>query len=189
MKVISLLQPWATLVVIGAKKIETRSWNTNYRGPLLIHASKKMDGLQKALCETVPFKTALETVEELPLGQIIGSVHIEHVLTTEKVEKMEVFRFGGSTKWSITEQEKAFGDYGTGRYAWMLSNPVHFTEHRIQIKGSLGLWEFDERICLQCGCTENDACFNIDHGPCWWVGQCLCSHCKLGINKKETPVV
>jgi activating signal cointegrator 1 len=40
MKAITLTQPWATLVAIGAKRIETRSWPTNYRGPLAIHAAK-----------------------------------------------------------------------------------------------------------------------------------------------------
>ena len=39
MKVLTLTQPWATLVAIGAKRIETRSWATKYRGPLLIHAA------------------------------------------------------------------------------------------------------------------------------------------------------
>ena len=39
MKVITLTQPWATLVAIGAKRIETRSWPTRYRGPLAIHAA------------------------------------------------------------------------------------------------------------------------------------------------------
>lgn len=39
MKVISIMQPWATLIVLGHKKIETRSWNTKYRGEILIHAS------------------------------------------------------------------------------------------------------------------------------------------------------
>jgi hypothetical protein len=38
MKALSLTQPWASLVVAGAKKLETRSWPTYYRGPLLIHA-------------------------------------------------------------------------------------------------------------------------------------------------------
>lgn len=38
MKAITLMQPWATLVAIGAKRLETRSWSTNYRGPLAIHA-------------------------------------------------------------------------------------------------------------------------------------------------------
>ena len=40
MKALSLTQPWATLVVIGAKRIETRFWHTSYVGPLLIHAAK-----------------------------------------------------------------------------------------------------------------------------------------------------
>ena len=47
MKVISVLQPWASLIVMGAKKIETRSWQTKYTGELLIHASlgKSREGL------------------------------------------------------------------------------------------------------------------------------------------------
>ena len=44
MKVLSLLQPWATLVVMGIKQIETRSWSTAHRGTLLIHASKGRAG-------------------------------------------------------------------------------------------------------------------------------------------------
>ncbi len=41
MKAITLWQPWASLIAIGAKKIETRSWATKYRGPLAIHAAIK----------------------------------------------------------------------------------------------------------------------------------------------------
>src|SRR5690348_17556570 len=40
MKALTLTQPWASLVAIGAKRIETRSWSTSYRGPLAIHAAK-----------------------------------------------------------------------------------------------------------------------------------------------------
>ena len=39
MKVLSLTEPFATLIKEGKKKIETRSWQTNYRGELYIHAS------------------------------------------------------------------------------------------------------------------------------------------------------
>ena len=39
MKAISIRQPWAWLIVNGYKDIENRSWNTKYRGPVLIHAS------------------------------------------------------------------------------------------------------------------------------------------------------
>jgi hypothetical protein len=43
-KVLTLHQPWATLVALGVKTIETRSWSTNYRGPLLIHAGVRGPG-------------------------------------------------------------------------------------------------------------------------------------------------
>lgn len=41
MKAISLWQPWATLFATEIKKYETRSWATNYRGPIAIHAAKR----------------------------------------------------------------------------------------------------------------------------------------------------
>ena len=42
MKALSIRQPWAWLIVNGHKHIENRSWRTNFRGPVLIHASKGM---------------------------------------------------------------------------------------------------------------------------------------------------
>lgn len=35
------------------------------------------------------------------------------------------------------------------------------------------------RTCRACGCTETCACVNDVDGPCWWVGEDLCSHCQL----------
>lgn len=43
LKAISILQPRASLIACGAKKIETRGWSTSYRGPIAIHAGKKFD--------------------------------------------------------------------------------------------------------------------------------------------------
>ncbi len=43
MKVLTLKQPWATLVAEGIKKYEFRSWKTNYRGKILIHAGTGID--------------------------------------------------------------------------------------------------------------------------------------------------
>ena len=40
-KVLSIIEPWATLIKEKKKYIETRTWKTNYRGELYIHASKK----------------------------------------------------------------------------------------------------------------------------------------------------
>lgn len=41
MKALTVWQPWASLVALGKKRIETRSWSTSYRGRLLIHAAKR----------------------------------------------------------------------------------------------------------------------------------------------------
>ncbi|CAH0257537.1 hypothetical protein SRABI96_03337 [Peribacillus sp. Bi96] len=43
MKVLSIIQPWASLFILGEVKYETRSWGTNYRGSLAIHTSHKVD--------------------------------------------------------------------------------------------------------------------------------------------------
>jgi hypothetical protein len=39
-KGLTLLQPWASLIALGVKTIETRSWSTSWRGGLVIHAGK-----------------------------------------------------------------------------------------------------------------------------------------------------
>lgn len=40
MKFLTIRQPWASLISLGVKRIETRSWSTSFRGPLAIHAGK-----------------------------------------------------------------------------------------------------------------------------------------------------
>lgn len=158
MKVLSLLQPWASLVVIGAKRIETRSWNTKYRGPLLIHASLGKSG--RSIAKEYPFKDFMPkgdyvpptsvfstpyykvNFDALPFGAIIGQVELIHTEVSEQLIGRDVYHYGSSHKWTMTEQEKAFGDYSPGRYGWLLSNPIQFPVI-IPAKGSLSLWEFD----------------------------------------------
>jgi len=43
MRVLTIKQPWARLIVIGEKLVENRGWATSYRGPLVIHAGKSWD--------------------------------------------------------------------------------------------------------------------------------------------------
>lgn len=202
MKVLSLLQPWATLVVIGAKKIETRSWNTNYRGPVLIHASKKkLPELLKLQC-TWSFDAAFHSLggtmspgakvdftRDLPFGAIIGMTEITDCRPTDSftVKELDSKRYPqGRINDCWTERQ--LGDYSPGRYGWLLSNPVLF-KSVIPVKGSLGLWEYNgplpevdslqERTCRICGCTENDCrqCVEKTGHPCHWVSADLCSAC------------
>jgi hypothetical protein len=58
MKSITIIQPWATLIALGEKKYETRGWPTKHRGPLAIHAGKKID---KEACEEPEIKLGMVT--------------------------------------------------------------------------------------------------------------------------------
>lgn len=200
MKVLSLKQPYATLVCIGAKKIETRSFETSYHGKILIHASKAMPAEYKKLATTSkPFVNALKGIEELQLGKIIGMVTINGIIKTEDVDEFtyedEHLRWydpkiknehARNEDWGRRlEIEKAFGDYSLGRFGWDLLEPVMFTNFT-QFTGGLGFTkEFEDRICCMCGCTEMNcpACVEkLGHG-CSWVNHkkgnelFLCSAC------------
>ena len=133
MKVLSLLQPWATLVVKGAKKIETRTWTTSHRGELAIHASLGKKAADPA--KQKPFCKYIENFSELPFGAIIGKVRLVDVIRIDPFQNLD-----GLLK-MIDRDEKAFDDFTEGRYAWILEEPVAFQDV-IPVKGSLGVWEY-----------------------------------------------
>lgn len=143
MKVLTLIQPWATLIALGEKKVETRSWKTSYRGPLLIHAGKKAD---KEACEEYSIKGVLQlhgyTSENLPKGLIIAKCNlidcIEIDLGTDPQNRRAYLKNGGR----VQGNEYSFGDYTPGRYAWVLEN-IELLKQPIPAKGKLSLWEFD----------------------------------------------
>ena len=125
MKCLSLTQPWATLVVSGAKKFETRSWTTTYRGPLLIHAAKVMP---KSACSFAWDCMMDKRPWQLPRGAIIGRVVLKNIYPTEEVAP------------TLTSRELLYGDYTPGRWAWELADAEMF-EQPIPYKGSLRLFE------------------------------------------------
>jgi hypothetical protein len=155
MKVLSLTQPWATLVAIGAKTIETRSWPTNYRGPLAIHAAKGLPGGLKALRQIVmrpwfypvivaALPSHLDTSQGvapdtlirylLPLGQIIATCTLD-----------DCFQFTRESTAEISVQEMAFGNYAPGRYGLRLGN-IRQLDAPIPARGSLGLWNYEGEL-------------------------------------------
>jgi hypothetical protein len=134
MRVLSLTQPWASLVCLGAKRYETRSWQSWYTGPLLIHASKAYPRWAKELEKYDPYYSALRAHgvydPSLSCGQIIGCCDLKRCFRTEDVRD------------SLDDKELAFGDYSDDRFAWKLDNGS-FLPKPIPAKGALGLWEFD----------------------------------------------
>ncbi len=142
MKVLSLLQPWATLVMLGAKQFECRSWQTAYRGPLLIHASaKKPSGRAKLFFEQSEyFKKYITDMDQLPYGSLIAEVKLTQIYKTAwLVQNLEMF---SPTNW---QQEFAFDDYAPNRYAWKFEEPRKL-DFFLPTKGTLGLWEYNGLI-------------------------------------------
>lgn len=172
MKALSLLQPWATAVVQGHKSWETRSFKTNYRGKLLIHASKKWTKAQDILLRTDPFNKFLKPPYSFPVGMIIGSVDLVDCIPTEDWFEMTI-----REKWNTTQMldNKGFGNFDAGRFAWHLQNPVEF-KHPVPAPGALGIWNFQQ--CRECGCSWFDPCINEKAGcSCSWAEPDLCSFC------------
>ena len=134
MKIISIAQPYATLISIGAKKIETRSWQIRHRGPLGIHASYAFPQEAKNLCLTEPFKSVLmkagyKSFKSFPLGQILATVKLVDCLDISHARQR------------TDPQEFAFGDYLPGMWGWVLEDVYAFPSP-IKARGKLGLWDY-----------------------------------------------
>ncbi len=156
MKALTLTQPWASLVSIGAKHIETRSWFTPYRGPLAIHAAKGFPRWAQDMCEAEVFRHALVTGGEAvaePKSSLPRSVVL---CTCTLVDCLPMASFGclpgvfDDYPDLDTPEERAFGDFdvfdsesGRRRYAWILES-VKPLPVPVSAKGALGLWEWLE---------------------------------------------
>lgn len=135
MKALTLTQPWATLVAIGAKKIETRSWSTTYRGPLAIHSSKTFPKWAMELIAHDDYIAqalggAGYTIDRLPCGFVLCTVRLSsiHLITR--------------SSWP-SFPELAFGDYTPGRWAWRLAD-LKPLEQPVEATGRLGLWDWQK---------------------------------------------
>ncbi len=131
MKALSLYEPWATLIALGEKRYETRSWSTAYRGPLLICASKKRPPISKIigiLCR------ARITLNDLSPGRAVALVDLVHV-----------FHTGAWPVIDPGENEKFYGDFSPGRFAWKLEKLRRFVNPPL-IKGRQGLFEVDNNL-------------------------------------------
>lgn len=131
---LSFIQPYATAIMLGHKKIETRSFPTHYRGRIAVHASV---GFPKWAVEFAQTERAFGRIPaRIPLGQIVGLATIADCRHAEDMAP------------AISGLERLYGDYSFGRFAWVLCDIVAFPEP-IPCKGSLGLWKVPQEILEQ----------------------------------------
>ena len=126
MKVLTIKQPWATLIIQGDKRYEFGSWKTNYTGELLIHAGKSID-------KEAMFRLSKYLPNELPLGKILG-----------KVTLVKCIKCDDEFKKMCMEENKEIYAKSTfnEEYAWEMDNVEPFEKY-IEINGKLGLWNYD----------------------------------------------
>lgn len=125
MKVITLKQPWATLVAEGLKKYEFRSWKFNYRGEILIHAGKGID------------KEAMKKFEHLNLNY-------PHSKIIAKVKILDCIELNDEiNKKIIEENEFIYGHkYDRTGYAWKLELIERINDNK-KVSGKQGIWNLD----------------------------------------------
>lgn len=129
MKVLSIKEPFASLIKNKIKKIETRSWKTNYRGEIYIHAS---------LTYMNDFNDRLELMNlvknlDIKCGYIICKCNLVDCIymDNEFINKIKE-----------NHLEYICGEYKIGRYAWILDN-IEVLDNPIMAKGKLGIWNYD----------------------------------------------
>jgi hypothetical protein len=153
-RALSVIEPWASLISCQAKTYETRSWTTSRRGILAIHASRNMpawavefarqDIVTGPLCRAgiLPgrldpwqYNTAACFRDHLPLGCIVAVAEL--VVCVRTIDCV-----------SISSQERAFGDYSPGRWAWQLAG-VRRLREPISCRGALSLWAVSNDVVEQ----------------------------------------
>lgn len=123
MKAITIKQPWASLIVHDIKDIENRTWKTNFRGRVLIHAG--IARVNNSLIPKPAFSDdkvcAIIGEMVLPQSTIIGSVEIVDCVQNHP---------------SIWAEK--------GVWNWVLANPILFDKPIENVKGKLSFWDYPD---------------------------------------------
>lgn len=130
MKALTLTQPWATLVALGHKAVETRSWRTSYRGPIAIHAAKGFPAHARTFAEEERAIGRLPA--RIPRGAVVCIIDLVACQPTQDV----ALRISGL--------ERHLGDYTPGRWAWQFDPAsLRTLNDPLAAKGAQRLWEWE----------------------------------------------
>jgi hypothetical protein len=157
MRAITLWQPWASAIAVGAKRIETRHWPTSYRGPLAIHAAKRCVksemigyGSSSAWCGALAptgkkLRDGQDLRDLLPFGAIVATCDLIDCRTTDSFTQADLDtarRPQGATDDTYAWTERTMGNFAPGRYGWVLDN-IKALPEPIQWKGAQRFFEVD----------------------------------------------
>lgn len=124
-RVLSIQNPWASLILAGHKDIETRTWSTNYRGPLYIHFTP-----DKSHNPNLIYQHKIFRVPSLDTGYIHGVAMLTHI---------KHYQTGGQF---FDDRERHRCNWHPDKlpiYGWILKD-ARLLEEPILAKGKLGIW-------------------------------------------------
>lgn len=126
MKVLTIREPFATLIKDKVKIYETRSWKTNYRGEIYIHAAKIRSKASNANIASTYLKSKENPEHIICKCLLKDCIYMDNNFINE-VKK--------------NKEEYNSGRYEIGRFAWKLE-VIEVLEEPIYAKGQLGIWNF-----------------------------------------------
>jgi hypothetical protein len=125
--VLSIRQPWASYIVSGHKSIELRTWATDYRGWLWIHASKQIDreALSLGGVNSQDFRT----------GGLLGIAQLTACTL-----------IANECQWlTLRSEHRSPGQFAAGTYAWQFSDAVALDD-KIDCRGELRLFSLNPAV-------------------------------------------
>lgn len=137
-KAITIYEPWAMLIRVDLKRWETRSWQTPYRGPILIHAGRSIDYVDILGSARFASHVRRGIEEAKAAGQLFLSrtLHPGCVVARALLVDCRPTRVVAQ---EIDDHERAFGDFGAGRFAWKLESVTPLPDP-LPWRGMQGLW-------------------------------------------------
>ncbi len=124
MRALTIRQPWASLILAGKKKIETRSARTKRRGRVLLHAGTVMGPSEREAA----IREGLDP-DALPRGMIIGTIEIVDSVPAKDLD--------------VSAAERSRGDYRPGRWGWVLGE-VRALAKPVPATGALSFWKVED---------------------------------------------
>lgn len=142
MRALSLWQPWASAIAIGLKRVETRHWPTSVRGLIAIHAAKRWTREEQEAAGEFADEFD-ERLRNPPLGAIVATAMLIDCRGSDDLRR------------SISDTERAFGNYAPGRFGFVLDD-VRPLPKPVPYRGAQGFFEVDADLVFA-GNVSGDA--------------------------------
>lgn len=138
MRALSLTQPWATLIALGVKTVETRDWPAKWRGPLAIHASATVPADARMAALQTP-----EIVEALRINRIAKWSVLPYGAVVATCNLVDCIQVADDLSNLPPHEQLPFGNFAPGRWMWILDGIVEL-DPPVKAKGALGIWEWKQ---------------------------------------------